>query len=170
MRGKPTAARLFWLSCAYLIPMVLSSSPADASASPTTVLGIWASAPSKTGRAHIEVKEIDGELVGDVVWLEKPIFEAADGVDLAGQPKTDQNNPKASLRDVPIVGLRILRGMKPTGATTWEGGTIYDPENGKTYKSKMTFSNPNRIKMRGFIGISLLGRTTEWTRVERERE
>lgn len=168
MTGTANSRRLFSLCCGCLLAITLFPSSSNGSDPQESVLGLWVSAPSDNGLAHIEVKEIDGELVGDVIWLEKPLFEAADGADLAGLAKTDRNNPKASLREVPIVGLRILWGMKPSGPNTWEGGTIYDPENGKTYKSKMAFAAPDRIKMRGFIGIPLLGRTTEWKRVQRE--
>ena len=50
------------------------------------------------------------------------------------------------------------------GGNTWAKGTIYDPEDGKTYKCKMTLTDPKTLGVRGYIGISLIGRTTVWTR------
>ena len=50
------------------------------------------------------------------------------------------------------------------GKTVWKGGTVYDPKSGKTYSGKMTLVSPNKLDMRGFVGISLFGRTTTWTR------
>jgi uncharacterized protein (DUF2147 family) len=57
-----------------------------------------------------------------------------------------------------------LSGFKFAGDNLWEDGTIYDPENGKTYRCKITLESPNRLNVRGFVGISLFGRTTVWTR------
>jgi len=131
------------------------------------IIGIWATAPTEKGIAHIELKSVDGELVGSIIWLEEPLFDEEDGADLVGKTKTDRNNPKEKLRQVPIIGLRVLKGMKAAGKGAWEGGTIYDPENGKTYKSKISQVEPDVLKMRGYIGISLLGRTTEWIRVKK---
>jgi uncharacterized protein (DUF2147 family) len=62
-----------------------------------------------------------------------------------------------------ILGLPILRDFKYKGANEWEGGKIYDPKNGKTYSCKMTLQG-NTLKVRGFVGISLLGRTTIGTK------
>jgi uncharacterized protein (DUF2147 family) len=51
-----------------------------------------------------------------------------------------------------------------TGGNQWQGGKLYDPEKGKTYSGKITLVSPNQLDLRGFIGISLLGRTSKWTR------
>ena len=63
--------------------------------------------------------------------------------------------------------MTILSGLRKTGDNEWSGGEILDPENGKIYKSKMSLvDDGNKLNVRGFIGISLLGRTQTW---ERER-
>lgn len=68
-------------------------------------------------------------------------------------------------KDKPIVGMTILSGMKKTGDNEWSGGTILDPENGKAYSAKMSLSDDGKkLNVRGFIGISLLGRTQTWLR------
>ena len=56
------------------------------------------------------------------------------------------------------------------GDNVWKGGTIYDPEEGKTYRCKMTLTDVDILRVRGFIGISLLGRTTVWKRVVETEE
>ena len=61
------------------------------------------------------------------------------------------------------MGLQILSGFRYAGDGTWEAGKIYDPKNGKTYSCKMRLDGEN-LKIRGFIGISLFGRTTVWSR------
>jgi uncharacterized protein (DUF2147 family) len=72
-------------------------------------------------------------------------------------------------KDKPIVGMTILRNMKPSGddKTLFEGGDILDPNNGKVYKAKLKLvDNGTKLEVRGFIGISLLGRTQTWIRAE----
>ena len=63
-----------------------------------------------------------------------------------------------------ILGMVIMRNFHPDGED-WVGGTIVDPENGKEYKSKIWSEGKDILHMRGFIGISLLGRTEVWTRI-----
>ncbi|MEA5458067.1 DUF2147 domain-containing protein [Arcicella sp. LKC2W] len=79
--------------------------------------------------------------------------------------KKDTHNPDAKLREQNIVGSVILKGFDFTGKS-WENGTIYDPNNGKTYSCTMKIKSANELEIRGFIGISLLGRTTVWTKVK----
>jgi uncharacterized protein (DUF2147 family) len=62
------------------------------------------------------------------------------------------------------MGLQIVRDLTFAGDNLWKDGRIYDPKNGKTYNVKMTLTSPNEISMRGFIGVSLFGRTEVWTR------
>lgn len=77
----------------------------------------------------------------------------------------DKNNPVKSERTKKLVGKTILTGFKYAGKNVWEDGKIYDPENGKTYSCKITLKANGDITVRGFIGISLLGRNTTWKRV-----
>jgi uncharacterized protein (DUF2147 family) len=72
-------------------------------------------------------------------------------------------------KDKPILGMTIIRNMKQSGddKAVFEGGDILDPNNGKVYQSKMKLvDNGSRLEVRGFVGISLLGRTQTWVRVE----
>jgi uncharacterized protein (DUF2147 family) len=67
-----------------------------------------------------------------------------------------------------ILGLEILRGLHPAGDATWDGGTIYDPATGRTYRCAASLDGPDRLLLRGYVGIRLLGRTTTWLRVGAE--
>ena len=72
-------------------------------------------------------------------------------------------------KDKPILGMTIIRNMKQSGddKTVFEGGEILDPNNGKVYQSKMKLvDNGTKLEVRGFVGISLLGRTQTWIRAE----
>jgi uncharacterized protein (DUF2147 family) len=118
-------------------------------ASPT---GLW-----KNEDATFEIFENDGKLSAKVVSLREP--KTPDG-----KEKTDIHNPDRSKRDRPIIGLVFMSGFSRKNNTRWDNGTIYDPKNGSTYSCFMELVSPDRINVRGFIGISLIGRTDVWTR------
>ena len=119
--------------------------------------GLWY---AEGGAAEVEVFPCEGELCGKVVWLRSPLGE--DGCELR-----DDKNPDASLRSRDIVGLVVLTGLKPDDDdhAAWRGGTIYDPASGHTYSCIARLESDNRLFLRGYLGIRLLGRTTTWTRV-----
>jgi uncharacterized protein (DUF2147 family) len=128
------------------------------------IVGIWATAEEK---ARVEIFKRNDKYYGKLLSLKEPNWPADDDKGMAGQPKNDRNNPDPRLRNRKILGLGIMNEFVYSGKNRWVGGTIYDPESGRTYKGKMTLATTNRLEMRGFVGISLLGRTTVWTRAER---
>lgn len=74
---------------------------------------------------------------------------------------------KGALKNKPIKGLKILTGLKSTGTNQWGGGTVLDPENGKTYVGKVTLQKDGKLKLRGHIkGAPMLGRSQIWTPVK----
>ncbi|HRP88483.1 MAG TPA: DUF2147 domain-containing protein [Edaphocola sp.] len=106
--------------------------------------------------AKIEIyKAKNGKYYGKIVWLKEPNRD--------GKPKLDIHNVKESLRTRPVMGLLLLSGFDKK-ESTYENGTIYDPKNGKTYSCKITPNGNDKLNIRGYIGISLIGRTTVWTR------
>lgn len=128
------------------------------------LLGLWATDPdSEGGQAHVEISRLEDGYLGRLVWLEKPIYDADDEEGMGGQPRIDRENPEAELRTRPIQGLTVLEGFVRSG-NKWTDGTIYDPNNGKTYRCKMHLKG-EKLKVRGYVGVSLFGRTTVWTRV-----
>lgn len=154
-----TVTRALLLLC---LTMPLLATAAD----PDAILGVWTTAE---GKSKVEITKKDGQYRGKIVALKEPLYPS-DPNDKqyvegrAGQPKVDRNNPDEKLRERPIIGMELMGGFKHDGDDVWSGGTIYDPESGKTYKCKMTLVSSNELKVRGYIGVSLLGRTTVWTR------
>ena len=110
----------------------------------------------------VEIYKCGDHYCGKIVALEEPIYPADDDQGMAGKPKVDRENPDPALRTRPALGLVIMEGFSFNGKI-WSGGTIYDPNNGKTYKCKITPIENGKIKVRGYIGVSLLGRTVIWT-------
>lgn len=114
--------------------------------------GKWLSA-DKEGITEIYAR--DGQFFGKLVWLKKP-------TDSTGQPFTDTQNPVVTLRKQPLLGLQILSGFRYE-RREWKGGTIYDPETGKTYSCVMRLTDPNTLTVRGYWGPFY--QTQTWTRV-----
>ena len=141
-----------------LLPLVARAedAPAEAGAraslSPT---GRWRTFDDATGKEKsvVEIWEKGGKLFGKVVTVLHP--KVAD-------PKCDKC--EGELKGLPVTGLTMLWDLKPDG-DEYTGGRILDPENGKVYKCKVkVVEGGQKLKVRGFIGLSLLGRTQTWTR------
>lgn len=131
------------------------------------ILGVWATDPDGGGGlAHVEIYANGDRYDGKIIWLEEPLYTAEDEGETPGIPKEDHNNPDPALQSRPIVGLLLMEGFVFNGKDTWQKGTIYDPDDGKTYKCKVRFGENGELKVRGYIGFSMLGRTSEWTRVK----
>lgn len=110
------------------------------------------------GAAVVEIAPCDDRLCGRVVWLHSPLGE--DGCKLR-----DKNNPDLALRKRPLIGLQILDGLVASDHVSWTGGTIYDPVSGNTYRCRLELDGHDRLRLRGYVGIPLIGRSTTWTRV-----
>lgn len=121
------------------------------------LIGVWE--PSN-GRARVKVEKIGAKYYGKIVWLK----EAVDPV--TKQPKTDKNNPDPNLQNVPLKGYRMLKDFVYAGKDEWTEGTIYDPLNGSTYSCTIKMTDKNSLEIRGYIGVSALGRTDIWKRLE----
>ncbi|MEM6523967.1 MAG: DUF2147 domain-containing protein [Bacteroidota bacterium] len=140
------------LSAAFIflfLSAALAQEDADA------ILGVW---ESGSGKARIKIDKSGDKYYGRIVWLREPKDEN-------GKPKVDKNNPDEKLRNKPLLGYRMLKNFSFVGDKTWEDGTIYDPENGSTYSCTIEMKNKNTLDVRGFIGVSLFGRTDVWKRV-----
>ena len=143
---------------ALALALVLHFSAAFA-ADPLSAVGLWKTIDDKTGKARslVRLTEVNGELRGSVEKLFR-------------EPGEEQNplceKCPDDKKDKPVIGMTILSGMKADG-DHYEGGHILDPNNGKTYKCKMELDDKGKkLKVRGYIGVPMLGRTQVWLREE----
>jgi len=113
------------------------------------ILGAWINAP---GDAKFEIYKRNDAYFGKITWGTR------------GAAK-DVKNPDPRLRDRDLVGLTILNSFVFEGENTWGDGTIYDPNDGKTYSCKLTLTSAAKLDVRGFVGLSLFGRTETWTKI-----
>ena len=116
----------------------------------------------KTAKIRI-YRAVNGKYYGKIEHLTEPNDEN-------GDPKTDPENPDKDLRSRARLGMVIMKGFEWNAEDKrWEDGTIYDPNNGKTYDGYMRFEGDNKDKLylRGYVmGMTWLGRTSEWERIE----
>jgi uncharacterized protein (DUF2147 family) len=139
-----------FLSFLFSASSVLSqNSPGDA------LTGLWL--PS-SGKARVNIFKKEGKYFGKIVWLREPNNEQ-------GKPKMDKNNADESKRSLPLLGYLLLKDFDFKGDNTWEDGTIYDPENGSTYSCTIKMIDSNTLDVRGYIGLSVFGRTDTWKRI-----
>ncbi len=99
------------------------------------------------------------KLYGKIVWLKEPLNKE-------GNPKSDQFNPDLKSKNNPLMGLVFLKNFDKKSENKWENGKIYDPNNGKTYSSEIHLVNSKLLNVRGYVGISLLGRTSKFTKAD----
>lgn len=118
------------------------------------ITGSWLTA---SGKAIVKIYKEGNVYNGRITWLKTPLNEA-------GKPKVDKNNPDINQRGTPLLGLNLLKGFVFKNGQ-WEDGTIYDPENGKTYDCRIRYRD-GMLDLRGYVGITLMGRTQVWYRAE----
>lgn len=143
------------LKSALMLTLILLCSLAARSQSPKAITGLWWNA-EKT--AKVEVYEEGGKYYGKIVELVEPNEN--------GKQKTDKENPNDNLKNRPLKGLVILQDLEHDSGKVYEDGEIYDPKSGKTYSCNAKLVNENQLDLRGYIGFSLMGRTSTWTRVQ----
>jgi len=119
------------------------------------VEGKWKTIDDETGEAKsiVEVYEENGKIYGKVVEILNKDRADAKCTECEGK---DKNKP--------VLGLVIIKGLEKDGSE-YNDGTITDPQNGKVYKCLIELESKDKLKVRGYVGFSLLGRTQYWYRV-----
>ena len=118
-------------------------------------VGVWKTIDDETqeAKSHVEIYEVGGKLHAKVVKL------------LKDASTTVCENCSGAKKDQPIEGMEILTGLSKY-KDYWSYGKILDPANGKTYKCSAWLEGDDKLKLRGYIGISALGRNQVWHRIE----
>ena len=156
-----------WISGASTLPALLFAvtvfafvnftAPQVLAASPDDLKGMWTSKEKRD--SLIEIYDCGEHLCGRLVSLTNPL-------DDAGNVRKDVHNQDESLRDRPLAGIEFLTGFTyDEQKKAWSSGRIYNARDGKTYKSNMVFKE-GELKVRGFVGISLFGKTDVWVEVK----
>jgi len=144
-----------------VLGLVLAGTAFAAAAQSASPAGAWKTIDDATKKEKSVVRIVDNGGVYNG-RIEK-LLESTMAPDAVCKECTDDR------KDKPVVGLLIVRNMKQSAddKSVFEGGDILDPANGKVYKAKMKLiDNGAKLEVRGFVGISLLGRTQTWIRAE----
>jgi uncharacterized protein (DUF2147 family) len=144
-----------------VLGLVLAGTAFAAAAQSASPAGAWKTIDDATKKEKSVVRIVDtgGVYSGRI----EKLLESTMAPDAVCKECTDDR------KDKPVVGLLIVRNMKQSAddKSVFEGGDILDPANGKVYKAKMKLiDNGAKLEVRGFVGISLLGRTQTWVRAE----
>lgn len=138
------------LNTALALLFVLATAPAFA-ADPS---GLWL---TQDGEAKVQIYNCGQALCGKIAWLKDPNDPKTK------KPKLDKFNNDASKKSRPVMGLDIISGMKPGGGPDRWSGSLYDPEEGKTYSGSLTMQNMLNLKLEGCV-LALFCRSEVWKR------
>lgn len=141
-----------------IITTIALSAPVTAQAAPDDAFGLWRTADQQ---AAIEITPCGQSLCGRLVWY----VEKRTGPD-AG---LDSRNPDARQRGRRLCGILMLADFHREG-DGWVGGWLYDPKSGNSYNGTITPDAPGHLRLRGYVGLPLFGRTETWTRAPADQE
>ena len=143
-----------WACGALTAALIVAGVASDTLADPK---GVWLSGSGKSHVKIIPCEDDNEELCGDIVWLRKPLGDD-------GKPRRDIDNEDKSLRDRPVMGLRVLWDLEHEGGGEWEDGEIYNPVDGETYDAEMEEVDANTLKVSGCVWF--ICKTQTWERIE----
>jgi uncharacterized protein (DUF2147 family) len=121
--------------------------------------GYWL---TENRKAIVRIATCGPDICGRMVWVEN-------AVDASGQPKRDRKNSDIAKRERPICGLELVGGLNKADEGTWQDGWLYNPRDGATYSAEIRAVSPSELEVRGYLGVSLLGKSQIWTRVGDDR-
>lgn len=101
----------------------------------------------------------NGNFEGKIIWVKEPNFED-------GTPKTDVMNPDPNKQKTPVDKIVLLHNFKYDADNDEWGGEIYNPVEGEMYKAYAKFESPKKLKVRGYVGLPIFGRSMYWTKIE----
>ncbi|GEM_PF-154596 len=101
---------------------------------------------------------------GHIVWLKDDRYHPQDGPELDGKPVMDLHNPDPAKRQRTLLGSLLVWDMRFDGKQ-WSGGRVYNSDNGHSYNCSLRLLDDDHLRLRGYVGISLLGGNTTWTRL-----
>jgi uncharacterized protein (DUF2147 family) len=131
---------------------------------------LWGAAQSAFADQEMQTPAIPGrwltELRDGIIEITRTATGVYEGRIIGGNSphRTDANDPDPAHRHLQLLGQIIIRDMHEDGPGRLSGGTIYDPDSGRTYKCRIELLDRDHLRIRGFFGIALLGRSQTWTR------
>src|SRR5262245_11383468 len=139
-----------------IVLLSCAAGPYSSAAPNASPIGRWV---TEDGWSHVEIYPCDANLCGRIVWLKEPR-------ERDGQIKVDAKNPDPAKRTQTLVGLTIMWNFAGTSdPSEWDGGRIYNPLDGETYRAKLRLHADGKLEMRGYVVLPLFGGSQYWERV-----
>lgn len=126
------------------------------------ILGVWV---TQDKDCRVVIFKKDQRYHGRIAALKYPDYLPEEEEGPNGTPRLDKKNPDESLRSRPMVGIELIYDFRFDDGK-WVDGHIYDPQKGKVYTCEISLSEDGKLHVRGYIGVSFLGRTTVWDSAE----
>jgi uncharacterized protein (DUF2147 family) len=133
-----------WMLAAAMAPPAVAADPR----------GTWL---TQDKDAALTISACGRQLCGRIIWLER-------ATERGGAVRRDKNNPDPGKQTQRICGLVVIKGLEPSGPDTW-AGSVYNPEDGKTYQGSITVLSPDALKVRAYLALPIFGKNQTWTRV-----
>lgn len=157
LRMKSLPSRRSLVGAAMMLALLGPSRAfAQSSGAPAaSLVGLWRTFDDKTGKEKglVRIYEANGLIYGDVEATVDP-----------AEARLTCTKCQDDRRGKPLIGLNIIRGLRRDG-DEWDGGTILDPASGEVYRCSLRLEDGGRrLVVRGYLGISLLGRSQTWVR------
>jgi uncharacterized protein (DUF2147 family) len=159
-RLRVSISRILFLGLAASVgfsPFARAQAAPALNSGPSSPVGRWKTVDDATGKVKsiVQIREENGKLYGTIEELFDPPV-----------PHPTCYLCSGALKDRPLVGLQILSGFVQDGHQ-WSGGQVLDPESGKIYSASLALEDGGRkLRLRGYIGVPVLGRTEHWLRDE----
>ncbi len=162
MKGFYMGITKYWnlINTVFITGILFISYSNSFAENPQSAIGTWKIVDDKTqkDKAIVEIYEQNGKLYGRIIGS----YENPDGFDTVTCTQCQGSDKGKKIKD-----LMFIKNMAHTSLNKWSKGAILDPDNGKVYNAKMMLKNDGKeLHVRGFIGISLLGRTQIWYRIK----
>jgi len=151
---RSTLFFLFFLLPPAILPQALWADP---------VFGDWW---TEDREAIIRLSQDGDSVSGKIVWLAEP--NHPESHERAGEPVIDEHNPEEEAQSRPVLGLEILWGFDHHSEGEWRDGSIYDPENGRSYRARLRMDGEDELRLRGYVGRPIFGRSSQWDRVDND--
>lgn len=155
---RPANARRALGAAAFGVASFLLPATAMAGGGSGGETGLWI---DDTGKGAVMIEPCGSKLCGSIYWLREETNDR-------GQKLTDRNNPDPAKQTRPICGLPVLGNLQAMPEGGYDAGWVYDPKVGKSYSVALELANQNTLKVTGYAGIKLLGKTLIWKRAEGE--
>lgn len=142
--------RIALTTCILASSLLAGAAQAQQVKAPT---GLWLTENKRSVVELYQCKEGQPLMCGKIAWI------------IEGGMQRDTKNPDKSKHGTPLCGMTILSGLRMDSPSKWSGGKVYKADEGDTYDASMTVLSDDKVELRGFVGISMFGKTQTWTRV-----